>query len=128
MHPRQHISAIVFGEGELSSSELADVEMRRTNLSKQIEQFQELQVVYMPGIMLQIERGRKAAMGTIKAEDDKLWFPLDLSEKVHNAICHLSLGEKEEMLHEAQCWDSLAAIHSSLRAEASLHDFQNANL
>ncbi len=37
-------------------------------------------------------------------------------------------GQKEEMLHEAQCWDTLAAIHLSLRAEASVHDFQNANL
>ncbi len=82
----------------------------------------------MPGIALRIERGREAATGTIEAEDDKLWFPSDLSEKVHNAICHPSLGEKEEMLREAQCWDSLAAICSSLRAEASLHDFRNANL
>ncbi|SJL16396.1 uncharacterized protein ARMOST_19920 [Armillaria ostoyae] len=123
-----HISAIVSGEGELSSSELADVEMRRTNLSKQIEQFRELQVVYMPGITLQIEREREAATGTIEAEDDKLWFPSDLSKKVRNAICHPSLGEKEGMLREAQCWDSLAAIHSSLRVEASLHDFRNANL
>ncbi|PBK73736.1 hypothetical protein ARMSODRAFT_986674 [Armillaria solidipes] len=101
---QRRISAIVSREGELSSSELADVEMRRTNLSKQIEQFRELQVVYMPGITLQIEREREAAMGTIEAEDDKLWFPSDLSKKV------------------------CTAIRSSLRAEASLHDFRNANL
>ncbi|SJL18897.1 uncharacterized protein ARMOST_22499 [Armillaria ostoyae] len=125
---QRRISAIVSGEGELSSSELADVEMHRTNLSKQIEQFRELQVVYMPGIVLRIEQEREAATGTIEAEDDKLWFPSDLSKKVRNAICHPSLGEKEGMLREAQCWDSLVAIRSSLRAEASLHDFQNANL
>lgn len=82
----------------------------------------------MPGITLQIERGREAATGTIEAEDDKLWFPSDLSKKVCNTICHPSLGEKEEMLCEAQCWDSLAAIRSSLRVEALLHDFWNANL
>ncbi|PBK70788.1 hypothetical protein ARMSODRAFT_884149, partial [Armillaria solidipes] len=125
---QRHITAIVSGEGVLSSSELADVEMRWTNLNKQIEQFQELQVIYMPGIALRIEQEREAAKGTIEAEDNKLWFPSDLSERVRNAICHPGLGQKEEMLCEAQCWDVLAAICSSLRAETSVHDFRNANL
>ncbi|KAK0433179.1 hypothetical protein EV421DRAFT_1910330 [Armillaria borealis] len=125
---QRRITAIVSGEGMLSSSELADVEMRRMNLDKQIEQFRELQVVYMLGIALRIEQEREAAKETIEAEDDKLWFPSDLSERVRNTICHPGLGQKEEMLHEAQCWDALAAIHSLLRAEASVHDFRNANL
>ncbi|SJL14298.1 uncharacterized protein ARMOST_17754 [Armillaria ostoyae] len=84
--------AIVSGEGELSSSELADVEMRRTNLEKLIEQFRKLQIVYMPGIALRIEREQEAATTAIEAEDDKLWFPSDLSEVVCNSICHSGLG------------------------------------
>ncbi|PBK59415.1 hypothetical protein ARMSODRAFT_991160 [Armillaria solidipes] len=125
---QRRISAIVSGEGELSSSELADVEMRRTNLEKLIEQFRELQIVYMPGIALRIEREQEAATTAIEAEDDKLWFPSDLSEVVRNSICHSGLGEKEKVLREAQCWDALAAIRSSLRAEASVHAFRNEHL
>lgn len=116
------------GEGELSSSELADVDMRCTNLEKLIEQFRELQIIYMPGIALRIEQEQEVATTAIEAKDDKLWFPCDLSEAVCNLICHLGLGEKEKVLREAQCWDTLAAIHSSLRAEAFIHAFWNEHL
>lgn len=115
-------------EGELSSAELADVHMRQINLEKLIEQFRELQVVYMPSIALQIEHERETSSAAIEAEDDKLWFPSDLSQLVQKAICHAGLGEKEEILWEGQCWDALAAIQSSLRAEASVHAFHNKNM
>ncbi|KAK0496504.1 hypothetical protein EDD18DRAFT_1105616 [Armillaria luteobubalina] len=88
----------------------------------------ELQIVYMPGIALRIEQEWETAMTTIEAEDDKLWFPSDLSKVVCDSICHLGLGEKENVLREAQCWDALAAICSSLRAEASIHAFWNEHL
>ncbi len=82
----------------------------------------------MPGIALRIKREREMSSAAIEAEDDKLWFPSDLSQLVRKAICHAGLGEKEEILWEGQCWDALAAIWSLLRAEASVHAFCNENM
>ncbi|KAK0438387.1 hypothetical protein EV421DRAFT_1738444 [Armillaria borealis] len=111
---QRRISAIVSGEGELSSVELADVHMCRINLEKLIEQFRELQFIYMPGIALRIEHERETTTAAIEAEDDKLWFPSDLSELVRKGICHAGLGEKEEILREE--W------------KQSVHAFRNENM
>ncbi len=52
-------------------------------------------------------------------------FPWTLTPSVRKVLCLASLSHKEEVLREAQCWDVLASIHSSLRAEAAVHDFRN---
>ncbi len=64
----------------------------------------------------------------IELEDDKLWFPSDLTPTLHSVSCNPGLEQKEDLLQEAQCWNALASIWSLMRAEVAVYDFHNANL
>ncbi len=42
----------IMGDGEMTWSQLTDIKQRCSTLRRQIEQYQELQMVYMPRVML----------------------------------------------------------------------------
>lgn len=111
------------GDGDLTWAQSAEIEQRRLTLRRKIEQYCELQLVYMPGVALRHERAISQATEEIQPEDERLWFPSDLNPAVCKVLCHGGLAAKEELLREAQCWDALASVHSSLRAEAAIHNF-----
>ncbi|PBK59521.1 hypothetical protein ARMSODRAFT_991128 [Armillaria solidipes] len=122
---QRRLSGKTTGEGEMTWAQSADIEQRQSTLRRQMEQYRELQMVYMPGVALRHERAVAQATEEIQPEDERLWFPSDLSSSVRKVSCLAGLPKKEELLREAQCWDALASIRSSLRAEAAVLDFRN---
>ncbi|SJL12099.1 uncharacterized protein ARMOST_15520 [Armillaria ostoyae] len=95
---QQCLSMKSSGEGELTGPQVVDIHQCRLTLAKQIDQFRELQAVYMPGTMLRYEQMVMESTVEIELEDDKLWFPSDLMPTLRSASCHQGLEQKEDLL------------------------------
>ncbi|KAK0231988.1 hypothetical protein EDD85DRAFT_955824 [Armillaria nabsnona] len=106
------LSGKTTGEGKMMWMQSADIEQWRSTLRRQMDQYCELQMVYMPGVALRHERAVAQATEEIQPKDKRLWFPSDLSSSVRKVSCIAGLSRKEELLREAQ-------------AEAAVLDFRN---
>ncbi|EIW79698.1 hypothetical protein CONPUDRAFT_74066 [Coniophora puteana RWD-64-598 SS2] len=97
---------------ELTAEERTQVELRRTNLYREIEKLREVQNVYMPGIsalMAASDGDRQSS-----AEDIKLTLPSALDQEKRK-ICTHSIDEVECELRNAQCYTSLDRVRSLLQ-------------
>ena len=112
------------GKATLTAHQLSEIQRRRTSLSRQIDRFRPLQLVYMPGV--------KRLMGDVgkdvEVEDIKLWLPSEMDAISRAASCIPHLADTEVQLRKAQCADALSKIRNLVRAKTHVIQFRNKNV
>ncbi|PPR02922.1 hypothetical protein CVT26_009777 [Gymnopilus dilepis] len=105
---------------------------QRNTVSNDIEKWRKVQGVYMPGLVQHLSNLEKTNPGSTldsdKAELVKLWLPSDLPKAIRDDLCIAGLAASEEKLREAQCYDALDSIRSTLRLKTRMVQFKNKNI
>jgi hypothetical protein len=114
---------------DLQEGELIE---QRNQLSKRISVWEQLQPIYMPGLLQYkfetLGKGNVPTNCTAHPEDVDLWFPSKLPNEVRQRICTQDLPGIEEKLRTAQCYDALEGIRHVLKIKSRLIKFKQKNV
>jgi len=102
---------------------------QRNQLSTRIRVWQQLQPIYMPGL-LQYKSDMCGGIDTATPhpEDVDLWLPSKLSKEVRHIVCIQDLPTIEEKLRTAQCHEALDSIRNILKIKSRLVKFKHNNV
>lgn len=131
MFVRFRIRKELNGHAKPTANQLSIVQHKHRQFFGKLKKYRDLQQVYMPGAIRAIaaeEESRDADADPPKAEDVRIWLPLDLEPTVHLSGCTAGLADMEAQLCEAQCSDSLDKIRSHLHAKHHLINRRNQNV
>ncbi|KAJ7122475.1 hypothetical protein C8R46DRAFT_1050549 [Mycena filopes] len=95
---------------------------------KKLGAFRRLQRIYMPGAVKAVEAEEDKCDPELpppKAEDVQVFLPSSLESATREAGCREGLPEKEGLLREGQCRDSLHALRSTLHTKKHLVDWRD---
>lgn len=120
---------------ELTTIQDNELQRRRLLLLRQLKQFRNLQVLYMPAASLMLDEAEElqgqlpeAERPHPEVEHQALWLPsaLPTSHREHN--CSQRLIDIEIQLRRAQCNDTLDKIRSLQRGRLSFISFRNRHI
>jgi hypothetical protein len=97
---RQRIHVLVKKE-TMMMGQATDLQNECVALQKQITGYQQLQTIYMPGVIMKVAE-EDTSDGKYNVEDFQLWLPSKLSVKLRVHGCHKGLAFMEEQLRESQ--------------------------
>ena len=100
----------------------------RTALLKRIQQFRELQQIYMPGFDPENSTYLPSPSTSVDVEGCKLYMPSELSEADRHIYCPGDLADLEERLRFAEASDSLESLRHQLRTRSFTNGFKIANV
>jgi len=102
---------------------------QQNQLSTQIHVWEQLQPIYMPGLLqYKSDIHEKSVPTTKHPEDVKLWLPSKVSKEVQQWVCIQDLPTIEEKLRAAQCYDALDSIRNTLKIKSRLVKFKHNNV
>lgn len=138
---RRRVKTDVKAKATHSNSSQATISERRNTLRSKLKKFQQLQAIYMPGLLqFVINRQRSAPTPApndntprMHVEDAELWLPSMVPTAVRDRVCLCmedspqGLPGIEQRLREAQCTSALNQLRSALRLKSHMTDWRNAN-
>ncbi|KAK7019683.1 hypothetical protein VNI00_018005 [Paramarasmius palmivorus] len=110
----------------IQSRKLTD---ERNALRRRLQVFQDIQPIYMPGLLHHLEDTKQQEdTHSTQPEDVKLWLPSDLPASIINKICTPGMRAVEAKLQRARCFDSLHGVRHTLRVKSRMMLFRNTNV
>ena len=97
---------------------------------KKLQKYEQLQLIYMPGvpeIREADEDARDPDLPAPKAECIKLYLPSDLTAEQRSTACLRSLADVEAKMRHGQCTDALMDMRARLHTQAHVIFYRNAN-
>ena len=113
LYYRRQLASAIKKKAPKSDHQIASTQERRNALMRQIKKWQELQLVYMPGIIpttIQVSGDNIEDNNIETAETTPLLLPSSLSSESHGRICLQQVAEHEQLLRLAQLQDSLIEL------------------
>ena len=102
---------------------------QRNQLSTRIRVWEQLQPIYMPGLLqYKSDIHEKSVSATEHPEDVELWLPSKVSKEVRQRVCIQHLPTIEEKLRTAQCYNALDSIRNTLKIKSRLVKFKHNNV
>ncbi|KAK7047944.1 hypothetical protein VNI00_006272 [Paramarasmius palmivorus] len=109
--------------------QLQKLREQRNALTRQLHAYQELQSIYMPGLLQYLE-------DTNQGEDSEdtdpehvpVWLPSGVHQDKIDVICAPKLRLIEARLQLARCYDSLHGLRHALRVKTRMLLFKNTNV
>lgn len=116
---RQHLKQdyVQSVESELTLTERGEQLERRETLERHIEDFRDMQTVYMPCVGPLLVLSARTVDEGEEIENQQLWLPSALNSSQRESGCHGGVVAMEALLREAQCCDALDTIRSIIRSK-----------
>jgi hypothetical protein len=128
---RRAICALSKTTSKKSSIQEANLQERRTQLLRRIQNWQSIQEVYMPGV----SQLRTTALTSEDKDSSKeraeamvLWLPSQLPKQLWASGCIQGLHATEKALRLGQANDTLITLRSMLLTSTSLFKFKHRNI
>lgn len=137
-------------KSKTTTLQAAETQEKRNTLRRRIQNWRELQVIYMPGVPQLRNTNTSPAVAPasfpsarskrkLKAnpngtnvpnlpEDECLWLPSSVPSHLWQSACASGLAEKEAKFRIAQADDALAELRRQLRICATLRDFRKTQI
>ena len=109
---RRQLAFTIKNKSPKSDAQIASTQEKRNSLLRRIKKWQELQLVYMPGIAVaSLNTSEDDAEGnTETAKNISLFLPSSLNTKRRERVCLHQVAEHERLLCMAQLQDALAEL------------------
>jgi hypothetical protein len=114
----------------VTADRASQIQELRNSFLKKLRTFEQLQLVFMPGVAAlkeAAEEERDPELPAPKAEDIKLWLPSELDGENRRRVCRRGVAEAEARMRQAQATDSLNNLRSRLHAQTHLITWRNSN-
>jgi len=131
-YPRIRLRRLVAGKKSGTAWQETSITEQRNTLCTKIRNWQRIQPVYMPGLLILKEDSCAtppiASKDSNHAENIPLRLPLSLNPDNRRAVCIGKVVDYEEKLRTAQCYDLLEKIRHVLRVKSRMVLFKNKNI
>ncbi|KAK7022727.1 hypothetical protein VNI00_017003 [Paramarasmius palmivorus] len=101
----------------------------RNALARQLQAYNDLRVIYMPGLIQYLEDAKLSEdLEDTEPERADVWLPSSLPQAQIDRVCVPELRRIEGKLQYARCYDSLDGLRHSLRIKTRMMLFKNTNI